>query len=216
MKTPTKPSYRVRLARRQRSTLQLLTDQRQVRTAAPRSPKFDAVVKQALEDWSGSTDQLAALDAELRASETAILALRGRLHTAREQYLLDERRYASGVELTAGGDPDVIRALACDPIGGQLPAIGALEPPTALRATPGTDPGTVQLAWSVVRGARSYALERSADPPSDGSWTALPGRTGVRRAVDGLAPGARYWFRVASIGAAGQSRFSDPVIATAR
>jgi len=79
-----------------------------------------------------------------------------------------------------------------------------------LSATAGDHEGEVDLAWDGVAGARSYVIEKSADPPTATSWGHGGVATKSRASINGLTPGTRYWFRVAAVGTNGQSGWSDP------
>jgi chitodextrinase len=61
-----------------------------------------------------------------------------------------------------------------------------------------------------VRNARSYVIERSPDPPTANTWTQVALVTRSRATITGLASGTKYWFRVAALGPAGQSGWSNP------
>lgn len=85
-----------------------------------------------------------------------------------------------------------------------------LTAPSALAATEGDHDGEIQLHWDRVGAARSYVIERSPDPPTDASWVHEKVVTTSSTTISGLTRGAKYWFRVAAIGASGQSGWSDP------
>ncbi|PYS47941.1 MAG: hypothetical protein DMF68_14680 [Acidobacteria bacterium] len=76
--------------------------------------------------------------------------------------------------------------------------------------TVGDHDGEVDLQWDTVRGARSYVIEISADPPTNTSWQHKTVSTKSRATIEGLTSGTKYWFRVAAVGANGQSGWSDP------
>lgn len=85
-----------------------------------------------------------------------------------------------------------------------------MTPPAALEAAVGSHDGEMILRWTKVRGAKSYVIERSLDPPTATSWEHAGVSLKVGATVDGLKSGTRYWFRVAAVTSAGQSGWSDP------
>ena len=84
--------------------------------------------------------------------------------------------------------------------------------PPSLTATFGDHDGEIDLTWDTVRGARSYVVERSPDPPTESSWTHAAVSTRSRTTIEDLTSGTRYWFRVAAVTATGQSAWSNPAM----
>ena len=190
--------------------------QHQVRTTAPQSAAFGPIVQQPLTTWTQSTDALEATAVEMDVHAQAMKKLRSTLHLAQAAFHADEARYIAAVDLVSDGDAATVRSLGYDAKVAQKGAARPVEPPATVVAKPGTDPGFIHLRWTAVARARAYAVQISVDPPTEASWTALDGETGLRRKVGGLRSGQRYWFRVATVGRAGQSRYGEPVVATAR
>jgi Fibronectin type III domain len=116
---------------------------------------------------------------------------------------------AAYIESTSGGDETLIKAAGAD-VRSLAASSEGLTAPTALAATEGDHNGEIDLHWNRVNRARSYVIERSADPPTDSSWTHEKVVTTSSATMSGLTRGAKYWFRVAAIGASGQSGWSDP------
>ncbi|HEV7474506.1 MAG TPA: fibronectin type III domain-containing protein [Pyrinomonadaceae bacterium] len=114
------------------------------------------------------------------------------------------------VESVGGDNEELIRSAGMD-----TRAVGSVSTetptqPSALNATAGDHEGEIDLSWDTVAGSRSYVLERSPDPATASSWVHAGVSTKSRTTIKGLTPGTRYWFRVASVGTAGQSGWSDP------
>lgn len=82
--------------------------------------------------------------------------------------------------------------------------------PGDLIAREGDHEGEIDLQWDKVRGAKSYEIQRSADPPTPTSWAHAAVSAKTSATINGLTSGTRYWFRVAAITSAGQSGWSDP------
>jgi hypothetical protein len=68
----------------------------------------------------------------------------------------------------------------------------------------------IDLSWDTTFGAKSYVIERSADPPTPTSWAHAAVSTKSKATITTLASGTRHWFRVAAVGTNGQSGWSDP------
>ena len=81
--------------------------------------------------------------------------------------------------------------------------------PQAVSATAGKHDGEILLSWRRVSNARSYTIEFSLDPATTTSWTHVGIATSASKVIGNLKSGTRYWFRVAAIGAIGQSGWSE-------
>src|ERR1043166_5163066 len=71
---------------------------------------------------------------------------------------------AAYVESVAGNNEQLILSAGMDV---RAPAVSSTEPPTqpqGLTATAGDHDGEIDLSWDTVAGARSYVIDKSADP----------------------------------------------------
>jgi len=118
-------------------------------------------------------------------------------------------KIASFVDSVAGNNEMLITSAGMDT---RAPASASTVPevPSGQEATIGDRDGELDLSWDPVPGARSYVIQRSPDPPAATTWTHAGTSTRSSTTITGLNPGTRYWFRVAAIGASGQSGWSDP------
>jgi hypothetical protein len=66
------------------------------------------------------------------------------------------------------------------------------------------------VRWNAVRGARAYVIERTPEG-TEPQWTVIGSSTKKQATLNSMVSGTKYWFRVAALGAAGQSAYSDPV-----
>jgi hypothetical protein len=80
--------------------------------------------------------------------------------------------------------------------------------PQSLSATVGAHDGEINLSWKPVSNARSYVIESNLDPAAT-SWTHVGIATSANKTISNLTSGKRYWFRVAAVGAVGQSGWSE-------
>jgi len=81
--------------------------------------------------------------------------------------------------------------------------------PQGASAAAGEHDGEIIGSWSPVSKARSYIGESSLDPANATSWTHVGIATSASKIINGLKTGTRYWFRVAAVGAGGQSGWSE-------
>lgn len=88
--------------------------------------------------------------------------------------------------------------------------IGALTAPEDLQVLPSEHAGTADVRWKNVFGAKAYTIERATDGPQL-SWGVIGSSTKKQASLNSMVSGTKYWFRVAAIGAAGQSAWSAPV-----
>ena len=115
---------------------------------------------------------------------------------------------AGYVESIAGTDDSLITSTGMETKSSR----SAPQPPNVpqgLSATAGDHEGEIKLSWKAISNARSYAIESSQDPATPTTWTHLGVATSASKAISGLTSGKRYWFRVAAIGAGGQSGWSE-------
>jgi hypothetical protein len=119
-------------------------------------------------------------------------------------------RLASYIESASGGDETKIRNAGMDTKSPKSSTSAVLAAPTALAATVGDHDGEIVLHWNKVDKARSYVIEKSADPPTATSWQHILVSLKSQITVERLTSGTKYWFRVAAVGTNGQSGWSDP------
>jgi hypothetical protein len=170
-------------------------------------------------DFPNPDPPLAEVTAAINLLETKVVAAQAARQAARAstaeqndaEDALDQiiDRVGGHIESASGGDEAKIIAAGVS-VRASTAATRDLSVPAALSATEGDHDGEIQLHWDRVGAARSYVIERSADPPTDTSWVHEKVVTTSSTMISGLTRGAKYWFRVAAIGAAGQSGWSDP------
>ncbi len=116
---------------------------------------------------------------------------------------------ASYVDSASGGDPEKIESAGFAVRATPSP-IGELPAPTDVQVMPSEHAGSADVSWTPLRGAKAYVIERAPEAPNM-SWGVIGTSTKSRTSLNSMASGNRYWFRVAAVGAAGQSAWSDPV-----
>lgn len=120
-------------------------------------------------------------------------------------------RLGSFVDTASAGKEEIILSAGMDV---RAPSIASNTPPgvPSLGVTSGDHEGEVDTSWNSDPLAQSYILQISPNPPTDASWTQVAVITTSSYTVKGLTSGVKYWFRVAAVGAGGQSGWSDPAV----
>jgi hypothetical protein len=114
------------------------------------------------------------------------------------------------VENASGGDQAKIESSGFSVRNIPAGPIGDLPAPADVDVTPNDNAGTVNMSWEKVRGAYTYIVEKAADAPSL-TWAPALTATKTKVVVNTMTSGAKYWFRVSAVGAAGQGPWSDPI-----
>ena len=70
--------------------------------------------------------------------------------------------------------------------------------------------GSADVSWKSDRGARAFTIER-AEEAANIDYKVIGNSAKKAASLNSMVSGNKYWFRVAAIGAAGQSAWSDPV-----
>jgi hypothetical protein len=150
----------------------------------------------------------------VEAQQTRQLAQAKTVAQNDDEFALDQlmRQLAAYIENVSGGDEKIIRSAGVSVRSPSTVTTDTLAAPTALSATEGDHDGEIDLHWNSVKRARSYIIEHSADPPTDTSWAQVQVVVSSSATVNGLTRGAKHWFRVAAVGANGQSGWSDPAM----
>ena len=198
---------RIRLSLRNLSVTDKLAKGRHIVGSLTNNPAF-ATPSPPLPDVTAALDVLDKAQAAVQAAKsdvaTRVLA-QDEAETKVNQLLTQLAGY---VESVAGTDDGLITSIGMETKSSR----SAPQPPTVpqgLSATAGEHEGEIKLSWKAISNARSYAIESSQDPATATTWTHLGVATSASKAISGLTSGKRYWFRVAAIGAGGQSGWSE-------
>ena len=116
---------------------------------------------------------------------------------------------ASYVDNISAGDATIIESAGFAVRSTPTP-IGELPAPTDLQAKSGEHPGHADVKWKNLYGAKAYNIERATDS-AELSWQFMGSTTKSEASLNSMLSGKKYWFRVAAVGAAGTSAWSDPV-----
>ena len=181
---------------------------RQVVTSLTNNPNFTSPSPSLAEMTVFIND----LETAYTETQAARLAAQAKTSTQSEkEQELDKRLSRLGlyIEHASNGDQAIIQNVGLN-VRSEAGKIGELSAPTDLSATAGDKDGEIDLQWDRVYGARSYIIEYCQDPISVSGWKSGFASTKSKIAITALTSGQKYWFRVAALGTAGQSAWSDP------
>lgn len=116
---------------------------------------------------------------------------------------------ASYVDAASNGDAAIIESAGFATRATPQP-VGELPAPTDLQVVPSERAGSADASWKSERGAVAFTLERAEDAPML-DYRVIGNGTKKQMSFNSMVSGKKYWHRVAAIGAAGQSAWSDPV-----
>jgi hypothetical protein len=172
------------------------------------NPNFPAPTP-SLAVLTAAGDELETLYNEAQAARLVSKAKTGRQDDQSAALDLLVNQLASYVNSASDGEAVSIESAGFDVRATPTP-IGPLPAPTDLQVRPGDHPGSAEVRWKNVRGAVAYSIERAADAPVL-TFGVIGSSTRKQASLNSMVSGQKYWFRVAAIGAAGQSAWSDPV-----
>lgn len=158
---------------------------------------------------TAGADDLEAAYMDAQAARQTAQTKTSILHDKEEALEALVRQLTAYIESVSGDDESMILSAGLDVRSAGSSTIQP-TPPTSLTATDGDQAGEIDLSWDKVKGAKSYVIERSSDPPTPTSWTHTTVVLKSSATAMGLVSGTRYWFRVAAVLSAGQSGWSDP------
>ena len=153
-------------------------------------------------------DSLEEAFAQMQASRAKVTALTVTQDNAEAKLDQTLTQVAAYVESVAGRDDTLITSvgmeLKASPSTTTLPSV-----PQAVTAAAGDHDGELVLSWKSVPRAKSYVIESSTDPATVTSWEHVGIATSATKTINGLKSGTRFWFRIAAVGAGGQSGWSE-------
>lgn len=198
---------RVRLNLRNLSVPDKIAKGRQIVAALTNNASF-ANPNPPLAEVTASIDDLEKAFAAVQTARSDVATRVGAQDTTEERMDQLLTQLAGYVESVAGKNETLITSAGMETKAARsAPTIPS--PPQALSATTGHHEGQIELSWKPVPNARSYAIEASNDPATPTSWTQAAISTSSSKIIKNLTSGKRYWFRVAAVGAGGQSGWSE-------
>ena len=198
---------RIRLNLRNLSITEKIARGRQIVTAMTNNASFTNP-QPALTDITTAVDDLEKTFASVQAAKSEVttrVVTQDGAETKLDQALTQLAGY---VESIAGKNDAVITSAGMETKSSRSAPTAPITP-QGLSASAGEHDGEINLSWKPVSNARSYAIEFSLDPATAGSWTHVGIATSSYKVITGLTTGKRYWFRVAAVGAVGQSGWSE-------
>ncbi len=158
------------------------------------------------------TAQADGLEAAYNEAQAARLVSKSKTAVQDDQTVAGDllvAQLASYVDSASGGDATKIESAGFGVRATPTP-VGELPAPTDLQVVPSEHAGSADVSWQSVRGAKAFSIERAPDAPNL-NWAVIGTSTKKAASLNSMVSGMRYWFRVAAIGTAGQSAWSDPV-----
>ena len=160
-----------------------------------------------LTEVSAGIDELEAAFAQVQASKSETTTRVARQENAEKKLDQLMTRLGNFVESVAGSDEPLIASTGMEIKGSRTtPTIPTA--PKGVAARTGEHEGEIVLSWKAVSNAYSYTIESSLDPTTT-SWTQVGIATAANKVINNLTSGKRYWFRVKTVGAAGESGWSE-------
>jgi hypothetical protein len=199
---------RIKLNLKQLAFTEKTDKARDIVSALRGNPSFAAPIP-SLDTVTTAIDACDAAFAASRAARQEVKTRNSELEAKHE--VLDQllNQLAAYVESVAGVDESLIHSAGMDTKATASPSSVPLAP-TSLSAATGNHDGEINLSWDKVANAKSYLIEKSPDPLTDEGWAHAGVATKASTTINGLTRHTKFWFRVAAVGARGQSGWSDP------
>ena len=198
---------RIRLNLRNLSVTEKIAKGRQIATALTNNASFPNP-HPSLTDVTAATDELEKAYASVQAAKSEVstrVVTQDNAEGKLDQLLTQLAAY---VESIAGKDDTLITSAGMETKGSRT-ASTVPTSPQGVSANAGEHDGEIILAWKPVPNARSYIIESSLDPATPSGWTQAGIATSATKSIGNLTSGKRYWFRIAAVGAVGQSGWSE-------
>lgn len=181
---------------------------RRLITACTGNPHFQTP-NPTLAAFTTVTDGLETGYNDAKAARLAAKSLTQLQDQAAAAFDLMVSQLASYVDNVSAGDATIIESAGFATRATPTP-VGELPAPTDVSAKPGEHPGHADVKWKRVYGASAYNIERATDS-AELTWQFIGSSTKAEASLNSMLSGKKYWHRVAALGSAGQSAWSDPV-----
>ena len=198
---------RIRLNLRSLSVTEKIAKGRQIVTALTNNPSFPSP-HPPLANVTTAADELEKAYALVQSAKSEVstrVVTQDNAEGILDQLLTQLSAY---VESIAGKDDTLITSAGMETKGSRT-ASTVPTAPQGVSANAGEHEGEIILSWKPVANARSYIIESSLDPAAPTGWTQAGIATSATKAIGNLTSGKRYWFRIAAVGALGQSGWSE-------
>jgi hypothetical protein len=199
---------RVKLNLRELSVTELSARLRQIATAMTNNPNFTHP-QPPLADMLAAADTMDIAYTNHQIARQAVTTTQTILRESQDVVERLLRQEAAYVESISGDDEKVILSAGMGVRSASSSSV-PVTTPTGLNGTAGDREGEIDLNWDKVKGAKSYVIERSLDPPTATSYSHAAVSLKSSMTLTGLTSGTRYWFRVGAVMTGGQSGWSDP------
>jgi len=198
---------RIRLNLRNLSVTEKMAKARQIVTALTNNASFPNP-HPSLTDVTAAADDLDRAYGSVQAAKSEVSTRAVTQDNAEAKLDQLVTQLAAYVESIAGRDDTLITSAGMETKGSRTPSTVPTAP-QGVSASAGEHEGEIILAWKPVPNARSYIIESSLDPATANGWTQVGIATAATKSIGNLTTGKRYWFRIAAVGALGQSGWSE-------
>ena len=162
----------------------------------------------ALAEVSAALDALETSAAQVQLARSEVTTRTVAQDNAESRLDQTLTQLAAYVESVAGKDDTLITSAGMETkAAASAPTLPSV--PQAVSAAAGDHDGELVLWWRPVPNAKSYIIESSTDPATVTSWEHVGIATSASKTITSLKSGTRFWFRVAAVGAGGQSGWSE-------
>jgi hypothetical protein len=156
-----------------------------------------------------TSTSIAAYDTSKAGTEAALVTRDANVTTLKN--LLTQ--LVGYVENVSGGDAAKIESAGMSVRASTAAPVGPVTQVLELVLSQGDFEGTLDVVWKPVRGAKSYEIQISADPPAPTSWAAKMTASKSSATLEGLTSGTKLWARVRAVGADNKpGPWSDPAV----
>jgi hypothetical protein len=170
----------------------------------------DAQVQGTFGVWQDRTNALEKVLANVTQLEQLLAQQRKQLPVLEREFQQAGRSFAGAMFTAAKGDEGLLALAGMQMRRVNRPALAAPLAPADVTLALGKQTGWVVPDWGKVKHALHFVLQFAPDAAA-GPWVTLENRARRRRMLKGLPPQQKAWVRIAAVGAAGVSPWSEPV-----
>lgn len=132
-----------------------------------------------------------------------------RVQQAREKGIIAITKLANKVNILSNNNPNLVYELGFETTDSNPTYQTQIDPPIHLTLTESNSTGKLNASVRRMKNAKTYLIQINYDINDDSGWEQILITTRSKNTLSGLESGKRVWVRVAAVGTAGQSDWSD-------